>query len=135
MLSIEVTSCPDPEYQGVWKFHQNQIYLGYPEGDLAPAVEALISYAFMLEVLPEMIQGTPHPDLTHWLLNGKRATRPRRLRLGDVVEVQGVEFKIVAATVSQFVPRKQLLEEKLQQLVESNSPIIPAIKALREKSK
>lgn len=135
MLAIEVLSCPDPEYEGVWKFHQNQIYLGYPEGDIAPALAELPSFAFLIEVLPNLIQGTPHPAVDHWLLNGKRATRPRRLRLGDVIAVHGVQIKILDAAVDEFVSRKSILDSKLQALVESNSSVLPVIKALRDKTK
>ena len=135
MLVIEIMTCPDPEFEGVWRFHQNQIYLGYPEGDIAPAVDGLPSFAYMIEVLPHMIQGTPHPEVDHWLLNGKRATRPRRLRLGDTIVVMGIKMKVVEAALEEFTSRKTILDSRLQELIAANSPILPVIKLLKEKTK
>lgn len=135
MLAIEVISCPDPEFEGVWRFHQNQVYLGYPEGDIAPQVDGLVSFAFLIEVLPDLVQATPHPDVPFWLLNGKRATRPRRLRIGDMITVMNIKMKILEVSFDELVSRKTILDARLQELLASSSPILPVIKMLREKTK
>lgn len=135
MLVIEVLSCPDPEYQGIWTLHQNQVYLGYPEGDISPNTPGMLSYAYLIEVLPELIQGTPHPDIPYWHLNGKRATRPRKLKIGDVLTVLDVKLKIVRAEYIELVSRKTILDAKLQKLLETDSPLLPLIKVLKEKTK
>lgn len=135
MLVIEVLSCPDPEYQGTWTLHQNQVYLGYPEGDISPKIEGLPSFAYLIEVLPELIQGTPHPDISYWHLNGKRATRPRSLRIGDVITVMDTKLKIIEAKYVELISKKAILDSKLQKLLETNSSQLSLIKVLKEKTK
>ena len=135
MLVVEVLECQDPEYEGVWRLHKNQLYLGYPEGDITPAVPGLPSYGFLIEVLPDMVQGTPHPEIVHWLLNGKRATRPRRLRIGDEITVANVRLKILEVELQEFESKKSILDARLQKLVESNSGLLPLIKILKDKTK
>lgn len=135
MLVVEILDCPDPEFLGEWRFHKNQIQLGFPEGDISPDVAGLPSYGFMLETYPDLIQGTPHPDLGHWLLNGKRATRPRRLRLGDTISVAGIKLRIKEAVPEEFHSRKSILDGKLQALLSSESKLLPLIKLLKDLTK
>ena len=135
MLVVEIIACPDPEFLGEWRFHKNQIHLGFPEGDISPDVEGLPSFAFMIETLDGQAQGTPHPDLTHWLLNGKRATRPRRLRVGDMINVAGVKIRLKEASPEVYTSRKSILDARLQQLLSEEAPLLSLIKVLKEKTK
>lgn len=135
MLAIEVISCPDPEYQGLWRFHKNQVYLGFPEGDIRPELNGLCSFAFMLEVLPDMVQAIPHPELPFWLLNGKRATKSRKLRLGDEINVSGVKMVLREAKHVSVEGKKAILDRRLQELVASQSPLLPLIKILSDRAK
>lgn len=134
MLEIHITSCSDPEYEGVWRFEKNQIYFGHPEGDVSPQ-GMLPSNAFMLEVLPEFLQAHPGPILEYWLLNGKRATKPRKLKVGDQVQVGEIVFKITAGTYQEVQTKKQILDARLKELVAQQAPSLSLIQLLNAKSK
>lgn len=134
MIEINVTKCPDPEFQGSWRFQKNQVYLGYPQGDISP--EGLpTSFAFMVEVFPDFIQVQPHPKIEFWLLNGKRATKPRKVKHNDLLQIGEVEFKIVDAKFEEMLSKKQVLDKKLKALVASEAAIINVIQLLNPKTK
>ena len=134
MLEIHITTCTDPEYEGVWRFEKNQIYFGHPEGDISP-VGMLPSNAFMLEVLPDFLQAHPGPIMEYWLLNGKRATKSRKLKVGDQVQVGEVTFKVTAAEYREVQSKKQILDARLKALVEQQSPLLELVHLLNVKSK
>lgn len=134
MLEIHITSCTDPEFEGVWRFHKNQIYFGHPEGDISPA-GILPSNAFMVEVLPEFLQAQPGPIMEYWLLNGKRASKPRKLKVGDQLQVGEIVFKITAAEYKEVETKKQMLDAKLKALVAQESPLLSLVQLLNAKSK
>jgi hypothetical protein len=134
MIEINITNCPDPEFKGLWKFNKNQIYFGYPQGDISP--EGLpSSFAFMLEVFPDFIQVQPHPKLEFWLLNGKRATKARKVKCNDTLQVGEVEFKVIETKFEEVLTKKQLLDKKLKNLVANESPVLNIIQLLNPKTK
>ncbi|MBY0516156.1 MAG: hypothetical protein K2P81_04570 [Bacteriovoracaceae bacterium] len=134
MLEITVLKSEDPDFEGVWSFQKNQIYFGHPDGDIAPS-GLPNSFTFMLEVLPEFLQVHPHPDLEFWLLNGKRASKGRKVKIGDNIQVQNIEFKITAAKFQEFKTKKQILDMKLKQLISTEAPILNLIQLLNAKTK
>ncbi|MFP5457394.1 MAG: hypothetical protein ACLGG7_01570 [Bacteriovoracia bacterium] len=134
MIEVNVIDATDPEYLGTWKFRKNQIYLGHPSGDIAPH-GLLFSYAFMIEVLPDFIQVQPHPDLEFWLLNGKRATKPRKVKIGDHLQVGDLALTITSVAHQELPTKKQILDRRLKELVSSQSPVLEVIQALNPKTK
>ena len=134
MIEVHVKSCPDPEYEGVWRFHKNQIYLGAPEGDISTA-GLLPSFAFMIEVLPEFMQAQPGPRIEYWLLNGKRATKPRTIKIGDEIQIGEIKLKIIAAEHRETISKKQLLDARLKALIAQDSPLLSLIQVLNAKTK
>ena len=134
MLEVQVVSCPDPEFQGTWRFFKNQIYFGYPEGDISPPGE-LNSFAFMLEVLPDFLQAHPHSSVEFWLLNGKRASKPKKIKVGDTLQVGEIVFKVTEAKYQEFLTKKQILDVKLKALVAAESPLLGLIQLLNAKTK
>ncbi len=134
MLEIHITSCTDPEFEGVWRFEKNQIYFGHPEGDISPK-DMLPSNAFMIEALPGFLQAHPGTMMEFWLLNGKRATKPRKLKIGDQLKVGDIEFKITAAEYKEVRSKKQILDARLKTLIAEESPLLGLIQLLNAKSK
>lgn len=134
MIEVHVTDAADPEYLGTWTFRKNQIYLGHPAGDIAPQ-GLLFSYAFMIEVLPEFIQVQPHPELEFWLLNGKRATKARKVKLGDRIQVGELALTVTSAAHQELPTKKQLLDRRLKDLVSGQAPVLELIQALNPKTK
>jgi hypothetical protein len=134
MLEVEIVSCPDDDFEGKWCFHRNEIYLGYPKGDITFSGINL-SYAFMIESLPDGIQVTPHPDLDFWHLNGKRSTKSKKIKVNDLIEVSGVKLKVTQFSYQEIKTKKQILDVKLKDLVEKEDPILSLIQLLNQKAK
>ncbi len=134
MIEISVTKADDDAYLGTWRFPKNQVYLGYPEGDIAPRSLAH-SFLFLVEIVEGQLQVEPHPKLEFWLLNGKRATKARRVRPGDLLRVADVEFKILAAQESEVRSKKQILDARLKALVSQEAPVLSLVQLLNPKTK
>lgn len=134
MIEIEVTKSSDIDFLGRWKFHKNGIYLGFPQADICYAPIAL-SYAFMIEILPQGLQVIPHPKLEFWLLNGKRSTQQRSVKLGDMIKVADLEFKITEAKFEETISKKSVLDQKLKELVRNESNALNLISLINKKVK
>jgi hypothetical protein len=134
MIEVQITNCPDPDFQGTWKFYKNQIYLGFPEGDISPEGE-LPSFGFMIEVLPDFLQAHPNPNVEFWLLNGKRASKPRKIKIGDTLQVGNIIFKVTEAKFQEFQTKKQILDKNLKALIAEDAPILGLIQLLNAKTK
>jgi hypothetical protein len=123
MIEIEIIKSADLDFVGKWKFYKNSIYLGYPEADIL-VTDLMQSYAFMIEILPTGLQVIPHPKIEYWLLNGKRATQPRRIKMGDQVQVGETLFKVIDCMFVENKSKKEFLDEKLAELVEKQDPCL-----------
>lgn len=134
MIEICVTKADDEAYLGTWRIPKNQVYLGHPEGDISPSTLPQ-SFLFLIEVAEGVLQVQPHPALEYWHLNGKRATKARRIRPGDRVRVGDVEFHVVAAQEVPLQSKKQLLDARLKALVTQNDPILSLVELLNPKTK
>jgi hypothetical protein len=95
----------------------------------------LPSNAFLLEVLPDFIQAHPSHVMEFWLLNSKRATKTRKVVIGDLIKVGDIEFKVTAAQFIQIQTKKEVLDEKLKNLVAQNSRSLDIIQLLNAKTK
>jgi hypothetical protein len=134
MIEIEVIKARDLDFLGKWKFHKNSIYLGFPQADICYSPIAL-SYAFMIEILPKGLQVIPHPKLEFWLLNTKRSTQQRTVKLGDRIMVSDLEFKIIDAKFEESVTKKSVLDLKLKELVKNESDTLTLISLINKKVK
>jgi len=134
MIEIEITKSVDIDFLGKWQFHKNNIYIGYPLADVAyPPID--LSYAFLIEVLPEAIQVIPHPKLEFWLLNSKRSTQQRTIKIGDSLKVGDLEFKITQAQFEETFSKKTVLDERLKDLVKTEDESLMLISLINKKVK
>lgn len=133
MIEVQITACPDEEFIGTIAFHKNQVYVGFPDGDICPNIANLPPNALMIEVLPDSILVHPTQNLDFFLVNGKRATQLKHLKIGDSLNVRGAELKITQAKYENIVSKSESLEAKLLELVESDSPLLPLIETLTSK--
>ncbi len=134
MIEIEIIKSSDNDFLGKWKFHKNSIYIGFPQADICYPVISL-SYAFMIEILPQGLQVIPHPKLEFWLLNKKRSTQQRTIKIGDLIKVSDLEFKIIDANFQEVASKKSVLDMKLKELVRSESDSLGLISLINKKVK
>ena len=134
MIEIEILSSRDRDFSGVWKFQKNSIYLGYPQADICyPPIK--LSYAFMIEVLPDSMQVIPHPKLEYWLLNSKRSTQQRTVKKGDHIQIADLGLKIVDGQYQESRSKKSVLDEKLKELVNKEDESLLLISLINKKVK
>jgi hypothetical protein len=130
MINFEVIQSADPNVLSAFKFFQNQIYLGRTSGDLWINDRDLLPIHLMLEVHEKDLLLHPQKGVEFYLLNGKRATAIRKLKLQDEVTIGKTKIKILSYEQTQQETKKQVLDRKLNDLVEENSKRLAVIENL-----
>lgn len=134
MIELEIISSSDRDFLGFWKFHKNSIFLGFPQADICyPAIK--LSYAFMIEVLPDSMQVIPHPKLEFWLLNAKRSTQQRSVKKGDQIQIADLSLKILDGQFQDHRTKKSVLDERLKELVKKEDESLMLISLINKKVK
>lgn len=135
MIQFEIVGGPDQNVMSAYTFNQNQIYLGRSTGDLWINDPELHASHLLLEVVEDTLLVHPQKEVDHYLLNGKRATTIRKLKINDQLQLGNTLLKILSYKESPKVSKKMILDQKLAQLIEENSPRLDAIEALSKRMK
>lgn len=130
MIKLEIVKSPDSNVITQFTYFQNQIYLGRNSGDLWINDNELLPGHVMLEVIDSHLLIHPQKDVQFYLLNGKRSTTIRKIKVNDEVTIGHTILKILAFTETVRPTKKELLDNKLGQLVEANSSRLPVIESL-----
>jgi hypothetical protein len=135
MIQFEITSSADENVIAPFCFHQNQIYLGRSIGDLLIKDHEIRNSHMMIEVIGSELLIHPQKDVEFYLLNAKRASMIRKVKIGDVVTIGKTTFKIIAFNETKRATKKEILNEKLNELIEENSSCLPVIESLTKRMK
>lgn len=135
MIHFEVTQCPDENVLQAFQFYQNQIYLGRTTGDLWINDAALSPSHLLLEVIGKELLIHPQRDVEFYLINGKRATAIRKLKVNDTVTIGRTTIKIRAFSETEMLTKKDILNKKLNKLIEENSTRLTVIEQLTKRMK
>lgn len=135
MIHFEITQSPDDNARTHFQFHFNQIYLGRTDGHLHIQDSALAPNHLMLEVIENDLLVHPQPTVESYLLNGKRATSVRKIKIGDQITLGQTTLKVLSFTLTPTLTKKEILNQKLQTLVEGASSRLAVIESLSQKSK
>lgn len=135
MIQFEVIQSPDTNVKSEFKYFQNQIYLGKNTGDLWIDDNELYASHAMLEVIEKDLLIHPQRGVEFYLINGKRASNVRKLKINDQVTFGKTVIKITAFTESERQSKKELLNTKLNQLIETTSPKLSVIEKLTKRMK
>lgn len=130
MIHFEILKSPDENVLEQFHFYQNQIYIGRTHGDLWINDRELKTSHFMLEVIGSDLLFHPQKEVSYYLINGKRSTAIRKLKVNDQVTVGDSVIKILAFSETEKESKKQILNQKLNNLIETNSPRLSVIEAL-----
>lgn len=130
MIHFEITACPDLNTVAPFKFHQNQIYLGRSSGDLWIKDSLLLPIHIMLEVIENDLLIHPQKGVEFYLLNGKRSSSIRKLKIDDNVQIGNTTFKVIAFHETIFESKKNILNKKLNSLIEEGSQRLSVIEKL-----
>jgi hypothetical protein len=130
MIHFEVIKSPDENVLSEFKYFQNQIYIGRGQGDLWINDNDLLKSHIMLEVLDKDLLLHPQKDVPFYLLNGKRASAIRKLKRGDQISLGSTTIKVITFEETMKESKKQILNEKLNSLIESNASRLSVIETL-----
>jgi hypothetical protein len=84
----------------------------------------------MLEVIENDLILHPQPGVTHYLLDGKRATNVRKIKVGQKITIGETEFVIKDFKETVFKTKKMILDEELARLMEIDSPKLAIIEEI-----
>lgn len=135
MIEFKVVASPDEDVLNTFKFFQNQVYLGKTSGNLMIKDSELERTHLMIEVVENELIVHPQKNVSHYLINGKRAATVRKLKAQDVLTLGKTQIKILAFEVTNLTSKKDILSTKLAQIAESNSALMPVIEQLSKLSK
>lgn len=135
MIHFEITQSPDLNVLTSFRFMKNEIYLGRRAHDLSISDLALKNIHLLLEIPETELLIHPQKDVDHYLINGKRATSIRKLKIGDTVSFGQSILKIIAFERTSFPTKKELLDKKLADLIEKGSPRLSVIESITKQMK
>jgi hypothetical protein len=130
MIHFQVTESLDQNVLSAFKYFQNQIYIGRSSGDLWIMDHSLLPSHLMLEVIGEDLLIHPQKGVEFYLINGKRASNIRKLKINDKVFFGNTMIKILEFEATVRKSKKDILNNKLNKLIEENSGRLNAVEKL-----
>jgi hypothetical protein len=113
----------------------NSFTIGKKTGDLIIADSELKESHLMIEVIGKDLLLHPQRGVEFFLINGKRATSIRKLKIGEEVTFGQTVLKVLGFEETTVLSKKLILGDKLAALVESDSSRLPVIDKLSKLSK
>lgn len=135
MIYFEILKSPDENVITPFKFFQNQIYIGKSDGDLWIQDPSLRTSHVMLEVIQKDLIIHPQKEVEFYLINGKRASTVRKLKVNDEITLGKTVIKILNFEESHKETKKEVLDKKLNELIQSGSPRLGLIDQISQKMK
>lgn len=130
MIEIQIIESPDENIVASFKYFQNQIYLGRSSGDLWINDSSLAASHAMLEVIEKDLLIHPQKGIDFYLINGKRASAIRKLKINDQITIGKTVIKVLAYEETVRESKKDLLNRKLNELIETNSDRLHVVESL-----
>jgi hypothetical protein len=130
MLVFEFIKSPDKDVMSIFQYFQNEIYIGRSSGNLLIKDPSLCESHLMVEVIGTDLIVHPQKNVNHYLIDGKRSTTVRKIKIGQVITIGKTDFKITHFEETIFRTKKTILDEKLTQLIEANSSRVEIVELL-----
>jgi hypothetical protein len=121
MIQFEIIKSPDRDIQKDFIFFHNEIFFGLSKGHVRINDAQISSTHIMIEIIENELILHPQLGVDHYLIDGKRATSVRKLRIGQSITIGETEFKIKDFKYTEFKSKKTILDEKLAHLIEQES--------------
>lgn len=130
MINFEIIESPDNNVKRQFTFHKNQVYIGKSSGDLWINDPHLLVSNTLLEVIENDLLIHPQKGVEFYLINGKRASVIRKLKRMDVVTIGNTSLRLIDFSKSEILTKKKVLDQKLDKLIEQNSPRLAVIEEI-----
>ena len=132
MIKIQCLESPDNNAIGTYEYGQNMIYLGRKNTDFILNDLSLPENAMFFEIIENNFYIHPQKSLDYFLVNGKRCTGVKKIKREDTVTVGATKIKLIDFSVSIYSTKKQVLDQKLGEIVQTNSPKLEMVRKLTE---
>lgn len=132
MIKLTILESNDTDALGARTLFTNIIYLGNKKGDVLVRDGEMISYHFRLEVVENELFGFLHPKLKNFHHNGKIASRKIRLKPQDKIKLGQTTFEINQFELTPAENFKQITNDNLDTLINSESPVLDLLKVIEE---
>ena len=130
MIQIEFLKSPDKDILSTFQFFQNQIYLGRTFGTFLIKDPDLYKTHLMIEVVGNDLLVHPQTDVEFYLIDGKRSSTVRKIKRGQIITIEKTNFKVLNFEETHFETKKNILDQKLSHLIETNSGRVEIIEKL-----
>lgn len=130
MIHIQIVQSPDNNILTEFRYFQNQLYVGRSTGELWIQDKDLFASHIMLEVIGKDLLIHPQRGVEFYLLNGKRASAIRKLKTNDQVTIGHTIIKVLGFEETIRESKKDILNQKLNQLIEDNSQRLNVVESL-----
>ena len=84
----------------------------------------------MIEVVEKDLIIHPQKGVESYLIDGKRSSSIRKIKSGQVITIGSTKFKVLSFEETPVSSKKKILDEKLNRLLEANSPRLVVIEKL-----
>jgi hypothetical protein len=135
MINFEIIESPDANVKTSYKYFKNDLYLGRELGDLLIQDPNLLPSQLMIEILEEELLVHPQKGVESYLLNGKRATSIRKVKVGDTIGFGKTVLKILDFSLTPDRTKKTFLNNKLSSMIEKESPRLTVIEKISQMMK
>ncbi len=135
MIHFEILKSPDAGMITKIEFFQNVIFIGKTKANIIIADPSLSESHVMIEVINNDLIIHPQKNVDYYLIDGKRATSVRKIKIDQVITIGQTSFKIIKFEESKLKSKKNTLDEKLNSLIETNSSRLAIIETLAKMMK
>ncbi len=135
MIKFEITGSPDQEVLSTFEYFHNLIYVGRTSGNITIQDPELLRSHLMIEVVGSDLIVHPMKDVEFYLINGKRATTPRKIKSNDIVTIGKTSIKLHSFEETPIFSKKNIMNTKLDALIQAGSHKLPIIESLSKLSK
>lgn len=136
MIHIEIIKSKNNDQIGDYQFQKNLIYIGSNiSSDLYFDDPSIMANHLFIEIVDHKLIIHPNKKLNFFLLDGKRTTSMRFLKINQIVNINDCEFKIKNFRYSHYQSLRDLLNSKTDELITQKSPKIELISKIEEFNK
>lgn len=132
MIKLTILDSIDTDAKGPRTLWTNAIYLGHKKGDVLVRDPEIVNHHFKLEVIDNELYGYLHPKLKNFHHNGKIASKKIRLKAQDKIKLGQTTIEINQFELTPLENFKQATNDRLDALIEADSPILDLLKEVEE---
>lgn len=132
MIHLQITHSIDKDLIGDFQFAKNLIYIGKTEGDLRIENDLIMNQHLFIEIYDSKVIVQPNKNLEYFLVNGKRTTGPKYLKINSEIDLGVIKFKLINFMLSKIITPREKMNEITDELIQKSHPIIEVIQIIQE---